>query len=111
MPGENISLRATFRRSNFQRFGLTAGLLVVAIIVGVLLGWLTTLPDKNWQGQMIAAIGVLGLPAAVRTAVFSTYKGLPNILVGQGMTIFDFSVLLAVVLFGVACWIARKQFS
>ncbi len=111
MPGEIVDVNARFRRGNFQRFGLTMGLAVIAILVGALLGWLTTLPDKSWQGLLIAAIGVLTLPFAVRTAVFGTYKGLPNILVGQGMTIFDLGFLLAVGLFWASCWAARKRFS
>jgi hypothetical protein len=111
MPHEIVSVEATFRRGNFQRFGLTVGLTIIAILVGGLLGGLTTLPDKSWQGQLIAAVGILTLPFAVRTAVFGTYKGLPNILLGQGVTIFDLVFLLAVALLCASCWTVRRSMS
>jgi len=109
LPGERIALDATFRRSAFQRYGLTIGLLLVALVVGSLLGWLTTLPDKNWQSQLITVAGVLGLPLAVRAAIFSTYKALPNVLTGQGMTIFDLMFIFDVMVLGLACWATQRR--
>ena len=109
LPGEEVVLDATFQRNALQRYGLTVGLLLLAIAVGLFLGWLTKVADKSWQLQVVTVIGVLGLPFAVRTAIFSGYKNLPNALTFSGVTIFDFFFVLDVLALVVACIIMRRR--
>jgi len=109
LPGEEVVLNATFQRNALQRYGLTAGLLLIAIAVGVFLGWLTKLADHSWQSQVVTVVGVLGIPFVVRTAIFSSYKNLPNALTLAGVTIFDFFFLLDVLALVGACIITRRK--
>ena len=56
-PGKTVLLRASLTRSGRQRYGLTVGLIVLAFMVGGLLGWLVTLPTNHWAPFLIGAIG------------------------------------------------------
>jgi hypothetical protein len=108
MWGNTVTLHAKFERTSFQRWGLTLGVAVLALLVGAFGGWFTTLPDKSWIGFVITTLGLSGLVFAVRAAVLSTYKDLPTLMTGQGTTIFELLYLVSIALMVGAIFVTRK---
>jgi hypothetical protein len=95
-PGTEVRLIARFERTPLQKYGLTFGLVLVAALVGVLVGWLMSLKDSAAIQILVGAIGILGLPLAIRAAVFEHYKDLPTIATFQAITWFECAFLLSI---------------
>lgn len=108
-PHEQITLKAQFRRTRFQRFFLTYGQILIAVISGVILGYLSSLPDKSVFAAIIQGIGVLGLPWIMRSSVFSSYKELPTLLSGQAPTVFEVVFLISWVLYAATTILTAKR--
>jgi hypothetical protein len=107
--GKLVTIRAKFQRTWFQRFGLTIGQVIIAIIIGVIFGFVVVIPDKSWKAVVIGAFGVLALPWAIRTAILSTYKDLPTIVTFQGITLFEVIFLVNIVIILITCIIVRRR--
>jgi hypothetical protein len=108
-PGEVVTVKGTFKRHTLQRLGLTWGVIGVALIIGALLGWVLTLPEKSWIATLIGVFGVAAPPIGTRSAVLAAHPDLPNILSGQGMTFFEAIFILSmVVILGTALAVRAK---
>jgi len=103
-----IVIHARFSRGPWQRWGLTWGVAILAILVGILGAWFTTLPDKDWKGWVFTILGITGLVFAVRAAVLATYKDLPTLMTGQGTTIFELVYVGSVLLMILTLVITRR---
>jgi hypothetical protein len=106
--GHTITLHAKFRRTSFQRWSLTLGVAILALVVGAFGGWFTMLPDKSWIGYVITTLGLSGLVIAVRATVLATYKDLPTLMTGRGTTIFELLYIVSIGLMVVAIILTRK---
>ena len=104
----SIVLHAKFQRTLLQRWGLTAGVAILAIIVGIAGAWFTLLPDKDWKGYVYTTLGIGVLVFGVRAAVLATYKDLPTLMTGQGTTIFEVVYIGCVVLMVLTLIITRR---
>ncbi len=80
---KHFVLKADFQRSTWQKLFLTAGQLVIALIIGGVLGIIATLIF------FFAALGVASLPFVQRAAVFAKYTSLPAVATGEGVTVFE----------------------
>jgi hypothetical protein len=99
----SLVLTASFERTPFQRYGLPIILFLAAVGVGILVGFLMTLPEGAPWKILIEAVGAFALPATIWAAVFEHYKDLPSILTGLGVSIFEIGfVLAALIIFGVS---------
>jgi hypothetical protein len=99
----SLVLTASFERRPLQKYGLPVMLLLGAVVVGVLVGFLMTLPDGTAWKILIGALGALGLPAAIWGAVFEHYKDLPSILTGRGISVFELGfAVAALIILGVS---------
>jgi hypothetical protein len=103
-----IVIHARFSRGPWQRWGLTWGVAILGILVGILGAWFTTLPDKEWKGWVFTILGITGLVFAVRAAVLATYKDLPTLMTGQGTTIFELVYVGCVLLMILTLVITRR---
>lgn len=106
--GQIVIVQADFHRSAFQRWWLTVGILVIAVVIGVMFGWYTTLPEKSWKAAGLSALGVFTIVFAIRTAVLAAYKDLPTVITGQGTTIFELAYIAALIVMGLTCVIYRR---
>jgi hypothetical protein len=88
--------------------GLTIGVAILSILVGICGGWLTTLPDKDWKGYLYTILGLATLVFGVRAAVLAAYKDLPTLMTGQGTTIFEIVYVSSVVVMVVTLIITRR---
>jgi hypothetical protein len=103
-----IVLRAKFQRNAFQRWGLTIGVAILSILVGICGGWFTTLSDKDWKGYLYTTLGLGTLVFGVRAAVLAAYKDLPTLMTGQGTTIFEIVYVGCIVVMIVTVIITRR---
>lgn len=103
-----LVLHAKFQRSASQRWGLTWGMALMAIVVGIGGGWFTKLPDKDWKGYLYTTLGLGTLVFGVRAAVLATYKDLPTLMTGEGTTIFELVYVGCVVLMVVTVVVTRR---
>ena len=106
---EAVTLKAYFRRTAFQRFMLTAGQLLLALIVGAVLGFVATMSEKNPMRWIIQTIGILVLPLSFRAVVFATYKDLPTFWIGQQLTIFEILFVVSIALFIASSLVVASQ--
>jgi hypothetical protein len=107
-PLQRIIVHGRFQRTSFQRWGLTFGVWVLAIVVGAVAGFATILPDKHWIGYTIGLLGITGLVLGVRNTVLSTYKWLPTLMNAQGTSIFELFFVVSLVLLVLSIWVTRK---
>jgi hypothetical protein len=103
-----LILHARFQRTQLQRWGLTAGVAILAILVGIAGAWFTLLPDKDWKGYLYTLLGIGVLVFGVRATVLATYKDLPTLMTGQGTTVFEIVYIGCIVLMVLVLVIMRR---
>jgi hypothetical protein len=109
-PGTELRLVATLERRPLQKYSLTAGMLLVGVFLGLLIGKLMSLKDSAAIQILVGAVGILGLPLAVRAIVFDHYKELPTIATGLGITVFECVFFLAIVVVAIVSFTAKRWF-
>ena len=108
-PGKGLRVMATFERKPLQKYGLTAGMVFIAVLVGLLVGKLMSMKDSAAIQILVGALGILGLPLTVRALVFDHYKDLPTFVTG-GITVFECVFMLSVVVLAIVSFAARRWF-
>jgi hypothetical protein len=103
-----VTFEVTYQRSGMQLLILTLGQIVLAIIGGLFLGLIASLPSSSQVGTIIGAIGLVGLPYLMRSSVFSTYKDLPSLLSGQSPTVFELIFIFSLIIYAVVAWKSWK---
>jgi len=109
-PGKDLRVIATFERKPLQKYGLTVGMLVIAILLGLLVGKLMSMNDSGAIQILVGAVGILGLPLAVRAIVFEQYRDLPTIAAGVGITVFECAFLVSIALLAIVSFAAKRWF-
>lgn len=94
--GHLMTLHAKFRRTSFQRWSLTLGVAILALVVGAFGGRFTLMPDTSWIKYVITTLGLSGLVIAVRATVLVTYQDLPTLMTGRGTTIFELLYIVSI---------------
>jgi hypothetical protein len=93
-----VVLKASFIRPWWQRYGLLVGQLLIGVIAGALMGWVVLKGDSNKWSKIIAGVGIVGVPLAIRSAALAKYDHLPTILIFEGITLFEVFFLINIVL-------------
>jgi len=107
---KEISVHATFKRSVFQRWALTAGMAVFSIVIGFLTALCAGLSKRSFIAQTVGTVGGTGLVLGIRTEVLHAYPELPTLLTGQGISYFELIYYGCVVLMIVTNLVARPLF-
>ncbi|HSS21212.1 MAG TPA: hypothetical protein VLL54_14155 [Pyrinomonadaceae bacterium] len=105
-------LKADFQRTAWQRFFLTWGQLVIALVIGAVLGIIAGRFRNTRTEFIVGGLGVLGLPFVIRASVFSTYTTLPAVATGQGITVFEIFFFVSFVIYAgaaIACALISKK--
>jgi hypothetical protein len=110
LPGTDLRLVANLERKPLQKYGLTAGLLIIAALVGLVIGKLMSLKDSAPYQTLVGALGILALPAGIRAMVFAQYKELPTIATGVGITVFEGCFFVGVLVVAAVSFAARSWF-
>lgn len=96
---QDVKFVGSFRRSWFQRLFLTLGQLIFAMIAGLILGIVASKPSRIGYTGIVEGVGFFGIAFVIRSTVFSSYPGMPNLLAGQTpITILDLCYVLSLIL-------------
>ena len=106
--GRTTTFKIGFQRTALQRLVLLLGPPIVALVAGVVLGLLAKQTTTAWA-SLVQALGILGLPFGIRSAVFSVYKDLPTIMVGQSPTLFELVFIGSWIVFAIISVVVWKR--
>jgi hypothetical protein len=109
-PGEQFVLRADFRRSFLQRYGLLVTPIVLSILAGV---WIGRRPLRKRLKTLALLLPVPGVLASLwffRATVLGHYQQLPQLIPLEGITLFELVVIGSwLLMWTLIAILARKQ--
>ena len=100
-PNTEISIKVLYKRHGFQIFFLIIIIPLIILVLGILIGFIARLHKDNKFNiifNIFELFSLLGLPFLVRQLCINEYKDLPNLLIGEGITIFDIIIIISYII-------------
>jgi hypothetical protein len=109
-PNTKVTFKAEFQRTGLQRFMLTWFILLVALVVGLIVGFKYSSPATLFLPLFVETFGLAGLYLGLWGLVFTKFTNIPTIFLGQGITVSELFFLVGwLILLGTSYLVMRLR--